>query len=180
MSRVRKIQGFTLFELLLVLLIIVSLYGLFAQNFNFKTQEDKNIKIERLNQYLVDNFSQNGELVSLICIENSDECRVLVDNEDNNITLNVFEKNGEISSYIYDGKRLEKMSFDDYYIDDYKRERVSFKMDIYPNQSNERMVLKYENMVVLFDNFFNENRVFQNIEEAQEFLYKFQHEARGR
>ena len=180
MSRIKNRAAFTLFELLLVLLIIAVLYGLFAQNMSFKTKENEDIKIEKLNYFLVEKFSKNGEFISVRCIENCKECKVLVNGEDNNITLQLFEEDMKVNSYMYDGKRVKSISFDDYYIDEYRRERVCFRMDIYPNKSSDKLILEYDNRVILFDNFLNENRIFNSIQEAEEFLYASQHEARGR
>lgn len=81
MSRIKNNRtGFTLIELLLVLLLTVILYGFFAQNFTIGKVEENNIKLEKLNRYLFENFAKNSEHISLKCINNCNECRVIVDN----------------------------------------------------------------------------------------------------
>ncbi|MDR2081544.1 MAG: hypothetical protein LBP54_06635 [Campylobacteraceae bacterium] len=176
MSRVRG--AFTLFELLLVLLLIVISYGLFAQNFSINSPENESIKIDKLNLYLAKIGGEKSR-VSLRCIDNCNECRVLINGKDMNMTLDIFE-NGAVNAYYYDGKRLEKAEFDDYHVNEYKKEKVCFRMDVYPNGSSDKLVLEYKNRVYLFENYAEEGRVFESVANAQDFLEKQQLEARGR
>ncbi|MDR1284946.1 MAG: hypothetical protein LBJ88_01955 [Campylobacteraceae bacterium] len=177
MSRVRS--AFTLFELLLVLLLIVISYGLFAQNFSVKSPEEELPKLEKLNLYLA-KIGGDKNLISLRCIDNCNECRLLINGKDMNTTLNIFEEDSAVNAYYYDGKRLEKITFDDYYINEYKREKVCFRLDIYPNGSNDKLVLEYKRKAYLFENYMENGRVFDSIASAQDFLEKYQLEARGR
>ncbi|MDR2099385.1 MAG: hypothetical protein LBP40_00990 [Campylobacteraceae bacterium] len=177
MPRVRG--AFTLFELLLVLLLIVISYGLFAQNFSMKSPEEESVKLEKLNLYLA-KIGGDKNLVSLRCIDNCNECKVLVEGNDTDMTLNIFEKDNKVNAYRFDGKRLEKVEFDDYYINEYKREKVCFRMDVYPNGSSDELVLEYKNRAYLFENYINEGRVFDTVANAQDFLEKRQLEIKGR
>jgi hypothetical protein len=177
MSRVRG--AFTLFELLLVLLLIVISYGLFAQNFSLKSMEEEPVKMEKLNLYLA-KMGGDKNLVSLRCIDNCNKCRLLINGEDTNATVNIFEQNSGVNAYYYDGKRLEKRIFDDYYITEYKSEKVCFRMDIYPNGSSDELILEYKRKVYLFENYMEEGRIFDSIASAQDFLEKYQFEVRGR
>jgi prepilin-type N-terminal cleavage/methylation domain-containing protein len=179
MSRVRA--GFTLFELLLVLLLIVIMYGLFVQNFSFGKKEEESVKLEKLNLFLAERFITEKEVVSLRCLDNCNVCKVLVDGKDTNVTLDIFEKDsGGINAYRFDGKRLEKVQFDDYYADEYKRERVCFRLDVYPNGSSDKIALEYKGKVYMFENYLEEGQVFASISAAQDYLEKYQLEARGR
>ncbi|MDR1460731.1 MAG: hypothetical protein LBI78_03725 [Campylobacteraceae bacterium] len=175
-----RIRGaFTLFELLLVLLLIVISYGLFAQNFSVKSLEEESVKLEKLNLYLA-KIGGDKNLISLRCIDNCNECRLLVNGKDINTTLNIFEKDNAVNAYYYDGRRLEKLVFDDYYINEYKREKVCFRLDVYPNGSSDELVLEYKRKAYLFENYIEDGRVFDSIASAQDFLEKYQLEARGR
>ncbi|MDR0665898.1 MAG: hypothetical protein LBF71_00650 [Campylobacteraceae bacterium] len=175
-----KLRGaFTLFELLLVLLLIVILYGLFAQNFSISSQEDESVKLERLNLYLA-GIGGGENLVSLRCIDNCNECRVLINGKDTNKTLNVFEKNSAVEAYYFDGKRLEKAAFDDYHVSGYRREKVCFRLDVYPNGSSDKLVLEYKKKAYLFENYMEDGKVFDSVASARDFLENSQLEARGR
>ncbi|MDR2342805.1 MAG: hypothetical protein LBD84_07200 [Campylobacteraceae bacterium] len=175
-----KLRGaFTLFELLLVLLLIVISYGLFAQNFSVKSLEEESVKLEKLNLYLA-KIGEEKSLVSLRCIDNCNECRVLINSEDTNATLNVFEKNSDVNAYYYNGKSLEKAVFDDYYVNEYKKEKVCFRLDVYPNGSSDKLVLEYKKKLYLFENYMEDGRTFDTVANAQDFLEKQQLEARGR
>jgi prepilin-type N-terminal cleavage/methylation domain-containing protein len=179
MSRVRA--GFTLFELLLVLLLIVIMYGLFVQNFSFGKKEEESVKLEKLNLYLSEHFIVEKEVVSLRCLDNCNVCKVLVDGNDTNVTLDVFEKDsGTINAYKYNGKRLEKVQFDDYHADEYKREKVCFRLDVYPNGSSDKIALEYKGKVYMFENYLEDGQVFASVLAAQDYLEKYQLEARGR
>lgn len=174
MSKIKR--GFTLFELLLVLLLIVVLYGLFAQNFSLNKNETENVKFERLNLYLSEKFMSDKKKVSLKCINDCAECRVLLDNNDTNITLDIFDKNANINAYKYDGKRFEKIEFDDWHPNEYDREKVCFSLDVYPNGSNDKIAVEYRGKIYLFENYLDENRVFDSLGELQDFAQKYQRE----
>jgi hypothetical protein len=176
MPRVRA--AFTLFELLLVLLLIVISYGLFAQNFFIKSPEEETVKLEKLNLYLAE-IGGNKNLISLRCIDNCNECRLLINGKDTNMTLNIFENDSVINAYYYNGKRLEEAAFDDFYINEYKREKVCFKLNVYPNGSSDKLVLEYKGKAYLFENYMEEGKVFENVAKAQDFLEKYQLEVRG-
>ncbi|MDR2790122.1 MAG: hypothetical protein LBB59_04030 [Campylobacteraceae bacterium] len=177
MSRIRG--AFTLFELLLVLLLIVISYGLFAQNFSISSPENESVKIDKLNLYLA-KIGGGKNRISLRCIDNCNECRVLVNGEDKNMTLDIFEKGSTVNAYYHYGRRVEKAEFDDYHVNEYKKEKVCFRMDIYPNGSSDKLVLEYKNRAYLFENYLEEGRVFGSVADAQEFLEKQHFEARGR
>jgi hypothetical protein len=85
-----------------------------------------------------------------------------------------------VNAYYYDGKRLEKKTFDDYHANEYKSEKVCFRMDVYPNGSSDELVLEYKRKAYLFENYIDEGKVFDTIAGAQDFLEKYQLEARGR
>jgi hypothetical protein len=178
MPRVRT--AFTLFELLLVLLLIAVMYGLFAQNFSLKRDGQEAVKLEKLNLYLAEQFNETKEIVSLRCLNDCGECKVLAGGIETNKTFNIFEKGSSVSAYVYNGKRLEKVLFDDYHSDEYKREKVCFRLDVYPNGSSDKIALEYKNRVYLFENFLEEGRVFASVSETQDYLEERQFEARGR
>jgi hypothetical protein len=144
-----------------------------------RTPEEESVKLEKLNLYLA-KIGGDKNLVSLRCIDDCGECRLLINGKDTNMTLSIFEKDNAVNAYYYDGKRLEKIVFDDYYIDEYKREKVCFRMDIYPNGSNDKLVLDYKGKVYLFENYMESGRVFDTVANTQNFLEKYQLEARGR
>jgi hypothetical protein len=176
MPRLRA--AFTLFELLLVLLLIVISYGLFAQNFSVKPLEEETVRLEKLNNYLA-KAGGDGNLISLKCIDNCNECRLLINKEDTNSTLNIFDGGSAVNTYYYDGRRLEKAEFDDYYINEYKREKVCFEFNVYPNGSNDKIVLEYNKRVYLFENYMDKGIVFESVADAQDYLEKYQLKARG-
>lgn len=171
MSRIRS--GFTLFELLLVLLLIAILYGLFAQNFSINRGEQEGVKLEKLNLYLRERFGFDGQKVTLKCLNECVECKVLVDNDDANTTLDIFD-GSSVNAYKYDGRRAEKIEFDDWHISEYRQEKVCFEMSVYPNGSNDKIAVEYKEKVYLFENYLDENRVFGSIGEFQNFAENYQ------
>lgn len=94
--------------------------------------------------------------------------------------MDLFEQDSDVNVYIYNQRWLEKIKFDDYYLDEYRKEKVCFRMDIYPNKSNDKIVLEYKKRVILYSNYINDNIVFNDIQEAKEYLDKYQYEALGR
>ncbi|MDR0761474.1 MAG: prepilin-type N-terminal cleavage/methylation domain-containing protein [Campylobacteraceae bacterium] len=181
MSRRVTRSGFTLFELLLVMLLLVIIYGLFMQNFVFENDPyEEDVKLERLNLYLLESISKRKAKVSLKCVEDCSECHVLLDGIDTNKTISLFDKEFEPTAYKYDGKRLDRITYDDYYKDEYKREKVCFDYSVYPNGSADKVVLEYQNKVYLLENYMEEGRVFASLDEASDYLDEKQLEAKGR
>ncbi|MDR1007546.1 MAG: hypothetical protein LBL65_03135 [Campylobacteraceae bacterium] len=173
--------GFTLFELLLVMLLLVITYGLFIQNFAFENDPyEEEIKLEKLNLYLIESIGKYKAKVSLKCVEDCSQCHVLIDGVDTNKTISLFDRESELTSYRYDGKQLERIIYDDYYKDEYKRERVCFDYSVYPNGSADKVILEYQNRVYLLENYMEEGKVFAVLDEARDYLDKKQLEAKGR
>ncbi|MDR1976395.1 MAG: hypothetical protein LBQ18_05330 [Campylobacteraceae bacterium] len=180
MRRVRK-GGFTLFELLLVMLLLVITYGLFMQNFAFKSDPyEEEVKLEKLNLYLLESLGGNKAKVSLKCVDDCSYCHVLLNGVDTNKTIELFEKGFEPIAYKYDGKRLDRIIYDDYYREDRKRERVCFSYNVYPNGSADKVVLEYRDRFYLLENYMEEGKVFANLNEASDYLEEKQLEVRGR
>jgi prepilin-type N-terminal cleavage/methylation domain-containing protein len=180
MSRVKR-GGFTLFELLLVMLLLAITYSLFIQTFAFESDPyEEEVKLEKLNLYLLESIGQHKAKVTLKCVEDCSQCHVLIDGVDTNKTIALFDREFEPISYKYDGKRLEKVTYDDYHKDEHKRERVCFDYSVYPNGSADKVVLEYQNRVYLMENYMEDGKVFASLDEARDYLDEKQLEAKGR
>jgi type II secretory pathway pseudopilin PulG len=173
-------RAFTLFELLLVLLLIVIMYGLFVQNFKInQNSAPKAVKLEKLGAFLDEQFGGTGQKISVRCTDNCLKCRLLLDNNDTNQTLQVFD-GSSVDIYEWDGKRLEKKELDDYWSSEYKRDKSCFALDLYPNGSLDAPVIVYGGKVYSFGNYLEGGEVFDSISDAQDALESRQREARER
>jgi hypothetical protein len=163
------------------MLLLVIVYSLFIQNFAFESDPyEEEVKLEKLNLYLLESVAKNKAKVSLKCVEDCSECHVLINGVDTNKTITLFSKDSEPISYKYDGKRLDKVTFDDYYKDEYKREKVCFDYSVYPNGSADKVVFEYQDRVYLLENYMEEGKIFASLDEARDYLDKKQIEVKGR
>ena len=78
-NSVRVKKGFTLIELIVVIILIMSAYFLIFSNSNFTLKKDKVVlSLENLREFMLENFEFNDEL-SFVCIENNYECFFKID-----------------------------------------------------------------------------------------------------
>ena len=68
-------NGFTLFELLIVVVIVGVVYSLFVQNIDLLSKKDS-IKLEYIKKYLVKYHQKNK--ISLICLDECKKCNIYI------------------------------------------------------------------------------------------------------
>ena len=79
MNFIRVKKGFTLIELIVVIILIMSAYFLIFSNSNFALKKEKiALSLENLREVMLENFEFNDEL-SFVCIEENYECFFKID-----------------------------------------------------------------------------------------------------
>ena len=166
----RKIdkKGFTLFELLLVLIIISLVYYLIVPtNLFLKRESSKDFTFKELKRYL-STFSQNKK-ITLLCTDECKKCKI-------------FDGNKTIDTDIFKNKRVEAFRYRDNYLQEIRffapkladtYEEICFKYSYYPKKEiGDELFAKYDGKVYYFSPYFQDTKVFNSIEEAKEFYEK--------
>ena len=129
--------GFTLFELMLVIVIIGFIYALVAVKFS--QNEEKKIKLSDLPKILQDSrFYKSAEVV---CLEdNSKKCKIYFDNELSKMSLQLFKKKPIVYKLMPD-ETLKEVEFDPVIDEDQKPIPVYFRYKVRKNGAGDEMIV---------------------------------------
>lgn len=161
--RVKK--AFTLIELIIVLIILVSSYFLVFSSSNFTIKEEKTkLSLENLKEVLLKNFVFEKSL-SFFCIEDEFTCFVKVDgklNKDFEIK-NFFTTIPEIYKY---SKKEEKLEFMPNKIDEISYDTI-FEYKINSDfKANEFILDTLEDRVYVFNAIFEKPKTYESLSEV--------------
>lgn len=176
MSRVDK-KGFTLFELMIVIVIIGVVYTLLVQNFTLKTSHEEGLSLKNLPSFMRKNFAKTKEKVEFLCLDDCSSCKFLQGGKDINASVEIFAPYTSPEVYTLIDEGLQKIDFGEI-VKDYKTEKVCFKYTLYPNKSTQRVVLKYKDKVFMYDNFFEKTKEFQSLSDAEDFWNEWRDKAK--
>ena len=165
MSKIKERNSFTLFELILVIVIIGIVYVLFIQNID-KLQRTDSVGIEQLSEHLK-KFQDKNE-VSLICIDECKKCEVYVDENATKKYLELFKE--EVISYEVDKDgQLEKIKYLPIY-DERDEIEVCFKFTLFKNGSVSETILEYNEDIYYFPTYFGKMQKFETMDGLKEYF----------
>jgi lipopolysaccharide export system protein LptC len=159
--KIRVKNAFTLIEMMVVLILIISVS--FISVTSFQTKKDKQVNVN-IKKYLLDNFSYTNSL-SFVCLEEEGfPCYIFVDNKiEKDIKIeNFFWQKPQV--YYYD-KQLSDFEFKDYKIEniDYK---PIFELNFNKDLKNDNLVVDTnDSKVYLITSITNKVEVFNSTNE---------------
>lgn len=157
MLRINK--GFTLFELLIVIVIITSSYLLIIPFLNQnKTQQ---FEFKKLKNYLMS--INPSSKVALICIKECQECYIFTGKQ--KIKTDVIKSN--IISYSFKNGHYEEVEF---FAPEYfePHEKICFKYQVdSSNNLGDELLVQYQDVFYYFSPYFNETLMYKYLSEAQ-------------
>lgn len=156
-------RGFTLIELMLVVLIIGLVYGLAVNSMKrFDTEDDDVVDLLHVPDYV--KSKQHRDHVSLICIDRCRECSLYVDGKAvKEIPPFIDEK---AAFFRFDQRLLTReVTLQSLFRKDGVEEPVCFRYDLYPDGSSTEMIVKLKDMVIDYPGPFGEARRYDTIEE---------------
>ena len=167
-SASRSRGGFTLFELILVIVLIGVIYGIFINKLTTKSKKDTAaVTLETIGAYLKP-YSENAEGdVRFVCLEDCHACDVYAGGkriDDTTVRLfdrapAVFKKDalGEWQQVEF----LPKVNSEDV------QEPVCFEYTLYANGSGSSYIVGYDDVYYLFDAYFRPVSTYPTLEAAQ-------------
>ena len=155
-------KGFTLFELMMVILIIGASYALLTPSFKVKKQEG--YSFNELKKYMF-SFEGKGKR-TLICLDDCKKCYVYVD--DKRYDSNFIKKELEVYKYM-DGYLDKKEFFDPKRVDVYDEICLKYTYDT-ATKIGDELIVRYGEKAYYFPPFFEESIIFDSIDELSEYL----------
>lgn len=151
-------SSFTIFELLIVVVIIASVYTLFIQNINRAEKRNPPLKIEALPKYM--ESIEPKEIASVICLEDWDErcveCKLYIDGEVTEVEFDFFDSNipsPRVYEFLSEG-RLELADLGKLSISEREFRDICFRFDKRYNNSTSEFVLEYGGEVFIYYPYF--------------------------
>lgn len=163
---VRVKRGFTLIELMVVIILLSTLYFLVFSNnsFSVKKNNDK-LNMYNLKEYLINNFEFKKEL-KFTCIDENLMCYIIVDEkmDENLVVYNFFKKTPDVYKYSADAI---KINFPELRIDhiDYK---IIFELKIDRNYKNNEFIVDTQDNILVFNSIFKKPITYKTLNESIE------------
>lgn len=156
MLRIKK--GFTLFELLLVIVIMTSSYLLIIPF--LQQTKAKHFEFQDLKGYLKSIDPHNK--VTLVCIKDCKKCYIFAGNQ--KLETDIIKNN--LTSYAFNNGYLEEVDFTapEFFN---AHEKICFKYQVdSPNDLGDELFVKYQDLIYYFSPYFNGTVVYKDISEA--------------
>jgi len=151
-------KAFSLFELILVVILIGLVYSLVLGKINNKN----NLKVHKLKNLKSILLSYPQKKIELIVY---DKCkRVSINGIEKDFDTNIFK---DIEVYDVEDERLIQINFDPY-IQKEKVYDVCLRFNIYKNKSSSSYIIKKNNKYILFYPYFKNSEVYLTEDEAIE------------
>jgi len=163
-------RGFTLFELILVVLLIAILYGVFINKLatgRSATAGKQQVTLGTLRGYLALFRTESGE-VSLICPEPCGKCGVFVDGEAvEDAELTLFKQAPTVYRRDRYGQ-FEPRTFRPLQQGEREPENVCFAFTLWANDSSSSDIVEADDVFYVFDAYGEPTQTFKTLEDAAE------------
>jgi prepilin-type N-terminal cleavage/methylation domain-containing protein len=168
----RSYKGFTLIEMILVVLILGIVYGLMINIVQHDSKKAENkISLFNLPLALADQFS--GRQVSLICTDHCRDCGLYESNE--RITTIEGLMQEPVKSYRYDNRYgIAEIEWSPLFKKSGDEENICFRFDMDRLGKGSRMLLLYQDEVIVYEGYLGSVKRFASFQEAigeREVLY---------
>ena len=162
-------RAFTLFELLLVVVLIATIYGIFVHKLSRKsTIGDTPLSLKTLKKELQKlSFKKK---VELICIEPCEACYIFIDNHQlKGDPLKLFK----MSPKVYKPDNFGQVQSIEFLPIELKTDELSsvcFKYELYSNGSSSHYAVEYDSKYYLFDSYMYDVKEADSLSDASSFF----------
>jgi len=159
----KKINGFTLLELMIVIVLISIIYGIFINKIS-KDEYKSQIGLKSLREYLSTlEFKKKAEI---ICLEPCEECQIYIDNSPTN-SFKLFNSTPEVFKFDEFGN-LQKVDFGK----DKNLKNICFKFQLFNNRSSSSFILKSDNKYYVYYPILQKTQIANSLDKAKELFDK--------
>jgi len=168
MQNVSDNRGFTLFELLIVIILIGLIYGLFVSSLQNKETESDAITLLSMKKTLLNQpFKKKSEV---ICFEPCKECFIYNDNKKTDIKpFTLFKTAPKVYKKDQYG-RLEQLRFLSFLDKEDLLQDVCFRFSVFNNRSSSHYLIEADEKFYLFHPYLNDREVIPTLSDAQKLL----------
>jgi len=157
-------SSFTLFELLIVILIISIIYGIFIEKISSKKAVHKRGGLKDITQILRPlDFNQSA---SILCMDKCKNCFIEVDGEKRE-KIDLLDKEVKVYDFDINGI-LSPLKFTPAFDENGNPKDVCFRFDLYPNGSHSSYIAEYGKKFYIFYAYMRPPKVADTITKASE------------
>jgi hypothetical protein len=150
----KKIKAFSLFELLVVILLISIVMGLFVADFTLYDRPKK-LTIQNLKSELISKYPD--KYIRIICNKDTD-CSIFVNNEEVN-TTKIFDEIPKVYKFDVEANLVEYK---------YLVENRYFEYEIFPNRGSTDMIVEYKNKFYVMHSYFRGVEEFERLDNIKD------------
>ena len=156
-------QGFTLLELLLVVVIVGLVYGFAVNGLKRYSEKTTELNLMTLPDLLDEHYDQNH--VAVICTDRCKKCELYVDGKVVKEVEPFLDNKAEF--YRFDPQLdTQELVWTPIYDEDGREKRVCFRYELFPDGSSSEMMVKYRKVVIDYLGFFGGVKRYASLEEA--------------
>ncbi len=141
-------RAFSLFELIIVILLLGVIYTIFLPKLDFSQKTTDNLTLSNIKEYLL-TFDYNKSL-ALKCIDSTYECYVSVDGKikEDILITGLFKQRPDVYSYDKEQNRLE---FSRMELDTFEEHEVIFELKFNSNRKSKDLIVETSSSVFVFN-----------------------------
>ncbi len=157
-------SSFTLFELLIVILIISIIYGIFIERLSSKEEKIKRLGLENVRQIL--SLYDFNESAKLRCVDQCKNCYLFLDGKKAQKIPSFFKSEPKVYDFDIHGM-LSPVRFVPLFEENMPKD-VCFEYDLYPNGSGSSYIVEYEKRYYIFYPYLHPVGIVKSISKAQD------------
>ena len=160
-------RAFTLFELIIVVILIGLIYGVFVNKLSTRSTQKSEISLKEVREFLNDfAFKQS---VQIVCENDSQECSIYIDDKKTEQTIKLFKSKPVVYTLDETG-RPKIIKFSPVFEKEGKIKDVFFKFKIFKNGSGDSYIVESEDIFYVFKAIEKKPYVLTRFDEATEQL----------
>ena len=159
-------RAFTLFELLVVVLIMGVLYSVFIEKLEEKKSSETVLNLENLREFLV---AKRGlaQDATLVCVDDCHRCFLYRDQNRSEEISSFLDKDVKLYRYSYvNGLRQEDLGV--LFLDSGEQKEICFAMHVNSEGVMSPYLVAYKGIVYDFSTFFHPLKRYDSLEEARD------------
>lgn len=162
-------SGFSLIELLIVVIIIGVVYTLSITKLQNVGEKSHHISLQTLKPFLLSQkYKENARI---LCLDDCSECKIFLDNKvENKLTKrfhNFLDESVEVFTYEQlDG--FKEFEFDPFFNAEGIEEKVCFSYSVDRNGIGEQLFVRFQEKVYDFTTYFEKTKIYNSLDEIVE------------
>jgi len=169
-------KAFSLFELIIVILLLGVIYAIFLPKLNFKPEHEQKLSLSNIKEYLL-TFDYK-ETLSLKCIEDTYECYVSIDGsiKKDTVVKNLFNNRPDVYSYDTEQDRLEFARLE---LDTFEEHEVVFELQFNKYKKMRDLIVETQDDIYVFNALYLKPLKYEYLNDVQEQIQNLTSEVRN-